>query len=158
MLSILVGTVKNLMKLSQHCVGIEPSKNQNTINIFLASFECYPNSILFITLLNCRIKYFLTYSFSERFHYTIFGNRWHFEIFTCQNHPYSPGYWNVCWQSCSTNWFLKICFKFTLKKKWWRVWPLFNAHIICIHCTALSQSKLLLYPKNCIVAGFLEQV
>ena len=50
-------------------------KNPNTINVFLAGFECYTNSILFITLLNCRIKYFLTYSFSERFHFTIFVNR-----------------------------------------------------------------------------------
>ena len=75
MLSILLGTVKNLMKLSQHCVGIEPSKNPNTIKVFLAGFECYTNSIIFITLLNGRIKYFLTYSFSERFLFNIFVNR-----------------------------------------------------------------------------------
>ena len=64
-----------VMKFSQHCVGIEPSRNPNTINVFLAGFECYTNSIIFITLLNCRIKYFLTYSFSERLHFTTFVNR-----------------------------------------------------------------------------------
>ena len=27
-----------LMKLSEHCVGIEPSKNPNTINVFFGWF------------------------------------------------------------------------------------------------------------------------
>ena len=123
----------------------------------LAGFECCTNSIVFITLLNCRIKYFLTYSFSERFLFTIFVNKWHFQIFTVEiscTHLAAE----MCVDSLVqlTNWFPKICFKFTMK--WQRVWPLFNAHIIWIHCTALSQSELLLYPKNCVVGGFLEQV
>ena len=54
MLSIFLGTVKNLIKLSCHCAGIEPSKNPNTMNVFLAGFECYTNSI--IQLLTASVK------------------------------------------------------------------------------------------------------